>query len=72
MAADEADALLLSQTHFAETIDHVRLGGQLLDANHGARLDMREWAGCRIGAAIRRCEWAFIRFFHCSEASSAA
>jgi hypothetical protein len=72
MAADEPDALLLSQTHFPKSIDDVGLRCKLLDANHRARFDMRERAGYRIGAAFRGCWLSLIRFFQCSEASSVA
>ena len=71
MAADESDSLLLSQTHFAETIDYVGLSSELLDANHRAGLNMRERAGCCLVAAFRRGRLGLIRFFHCGEASSA-
>ena len=39
MAADESDALLLAQTHFAKAIHHVGLYGKLFDADRRARLD---------------------------------
>lgn len=39
MAADEADALLLAQTHFAEAIHYVGLHGKLFDADRRASLD---------------------------------
>src|SRR5882762_7938725 len=52
MPADEADALLLAQTHFAEAIHHVRLHRQLLDANHRARRHGRERTGRRLGATV--------------------
>ena len=71
MAADEADALLFSQTHFTEAVNHVRLSGKLLDANHSSGLYMRQRTGRCIGAAFRRYRLVLIRFFHCEEVSLA-
>jgi len=70
MAADEADALFLTHTHFAEAIDHVRLHGQLLDANHRASLDGREGASLRFGATVGGGLVCFTSF-HCGEPNSA-
>src|SRR5689334_11161416 len=44
MPADEADALLFAEAHFAEAIQHVRLHGKLLDANRGASFHRRKRA----------------------------
>lgn len=72
MAADEPDALLLSQAHFTEAINDVGLSRELLDANHCAGLDVRERASHRFSAAFCRGWLSLIRFFHCGEASSVA
>jgi hypothetical protein len=50
MPADETDALLFAQTHFAQTINDIRLRSELFDADHRTSLDGRERAGHRFGA----------------------
>jgi hypothetical protein len=50
MPADEANALLLAQAHFPEAIHHIRLCGQFLDANHGARFTLRQRTRAVVGA----------------------
>jgi len=49
MTTDEADALLFAQPHFPQTIDDIRLRGELFDADHRAGLNGRERASCGFG-----------------------
>src|SRR6187551_2215545 len=50
MPADETDALFLAHPHFAEAIQHVRLHGELLDANRGTGFHAGKRTHFRLGA----------------------
>ena len=70
VAADQPDSLLLAQPHFPEASNDVWLCGELLDANHGAGLHMREWARGCLSATVRRAGLGLVAFFHHGEANS--
>ncbi len=70
MTADEADALFLAQSHLAQAPDDVRLRGQLLDANHRARVHRRKRTGRGVRATVRGRGRGFVTFFHWGERKS--
>ena len=71
MTADKSNALLLAQAHLAEAVNHIRMGGELLDAHHRASFHLRQWTGRRFPAAIRRAGFGSTRFLHGGKTNSA-
>lgn len=65
LAAEQFDFLLLTQAHFTQAGDDFRRGGQLLDADDRAGLDLAQGANGWPGAlAFKDFEWR-LRFLHC-------
>src|SRR5215471_21442506 len=66
--ADQADVLLLAQTHLPEAIADIGGGGDFLDADGAAGLDMAQRTGVRVGAmALDEHDFLLMVLrFHCA------